>query len=286
MKKYIKLFAVGLLAAIAVGCSKVPAGHVGVKVYLLGGEKGVDSVELGVGRYWIGVNEELYLFPTFSQNFVWTKGEDPGSTGDESISFQTKEGMEVSADIGITYSINPGKVTDIFQKYRKGIDEITDVYLRNMVRDALVTEAGSKSVEAVYGEGKADIIARVQERVRQQVEPFGINIERIYWIGAVRLPRAMTTALNAKLQATQMAEQRRNEIEQAKAEAEKERQRAQGEADAKLIVARADADAIKLKAEALRANSDVATLNAIEKWNGVMPTFMGADGAMPFIQIK
>lgn len=286
MKKYIKLFAVGLLAALAVGCSKVPAGHVGVKVYLLGGEKGVDSEELGVGRYWIGVNEELYLFPTFSQNFVWTAAQDPGSYEDESISFQTKEGMEVSADIGITYSINPNKVTDIFQKYRKGIDEITDIYLRNMVRDALVTEAGSKSVEAVYGEGKADIIARVQERVRQQVEPFGINIERIYWIGAVRLPPAMTTALNAKLQATQMAEQRRNEIEQAKAEAEKERQRAQGEADAKLIVARADADAIKLKAEALRANSDVATLNAIEKWNGVMPTFMGADGAMPFIQLK
>ena len=286
MKKYIKLFAVGLLAALAVGCSKVPAGHVGVKVYLLGGEKGVDSEELGVGRYWIGVNEELYLFPTFSQNFVWTAAQDPGSYEDESISFQTKEGMEVSADIGITYSINPNKVTDIFQKYRKGIDEITDIYLRNMVRDALVTETGSKSVEAVYGEGKADIIARVQERVRQQVEPFGINIERIYWIGAVRLPQAMTTALNAKLQATQMAEQRRNEIEQAKAEAEKERQRAQGEADAKLIVARADADAIKLKAEALRANSDVATLNAIEKWNGVMPTFMGADGAMPFIQLK
>jgi len=286
MKKYIKLFAVGLLAALAVGCSKVPAGHVGVKVYLLGGEKGVDSEELSVGRYWIGVNEELYLFPTFSQNFVWTAAQDPGSYEDESISFQTKEGMEVSADIGITYSINPNKVTDIFQKYRKGIDEITDIYLRNMVRDALVTEAGSKSVEAVYGEGKADIIARVQERVRQQVEPFGINIERIYWIGAVRLPQAMTTALNAKLQATQMAEQRRNEIEQAKAEAEKERQRAQGEADAKLIVARADADAIKLKAEALRANSDVATLNAIEKWNGVMPTFMGADGAMPFIQLK
>lgn len=285
MKKYIKLFAVGLLAALAVGCSKVPSGHVGVKVYLLGGDKGVDSVELGVGRYWIGINEELYLFPTFSQNFVWTAGTD-GGTEDESISFQTKEGMEVNADIGITYAVDPSKVTDIFQKYRKGINEITDVYLRNMVRDALVSEAGSRPVEAVYGEGKADIIARVQERVRQQVEPFGINIERIYWIGAVRLPPAMTQALNAKLQATQMAEQRRNEIEQAKAEAEKERQRAQGEADAKLIVARADADAIKLKAEALRANSDVATLNAIEKWNGVMPTFMGADGAMPFIQLK
>lgn len=284
--KYLKLLTIGLLAALAVGCSKVPSGHVGVKVFLLGGAKGVDTQELGVGRYWIGVNEELYLFPTFSQNFVWTAAQDPGSYEDESISFQTKEGMEVSADIGITYAIAPNKVTDIFQKYRKGIDEITDIYLRNMVRDALVTIAGSKPVEAVYGEGKADIIAQVQERVRSQVEPFGINIERIYWIGAVRLPPAMTQALNAKLQATQMAQQRQNEVEQAKAEADKAREAARGEADAKLIVARADADAIKLKAEALRANSDVATLNAIEKWNGVMPTFMGADGAMPFIQLK
>lgn len=284
--KYLKLFTLALVAALAVGCSKVPSGHVGVKVFLLGGSKGVDTQELGVGRYWIGVNEELYLFPTFSQNFVWTKGQDQSSPGDESISFQTKEGMEVSADIGITYAIEPSKVTGIFQKYRKGINEITDVYLRNMVRDALVTVAGSKPVEAVYGEGKADIIAQVQERVRKQVEPYGINIERIYWIGAVRLPPAMTQALNAKLQATQMAQQRQNEVEQAIAEADKVREAARGEADAKLIVARADADAIKLKAEALRANSDVATLNAIEKWNGVMPTFMGADGAMPFIQLK
>lgn len=285
MKNTLKLFFIAALAALAVGCSKVPSGHVGVKVFLLGGEKGVDTQELGVGRYWIGFNEELYLFPTFSQNFVWTAGPDGGQE-DESISFQTKEGMEVSADIGITYAVDPNKVTDIFQKYRKGIDEITDVYLRNMVRDALVTVAGSKPVEAVYGEGKAAIIAQVQEQVRKQVEPYGINIERIYWIGAVRLPPAMTQALNAKLQATQMAQQRQNEVEQAKAEADKAREAARGEADSKLIVAEAEAASIRLKAEALRANSDVAALNAIEKWNGVMPTFMGADGAMPFIQIK
>lgn len=282
----LKPLAAALCMTALAACSKVPAGHVGVKVNLLGSEKGVDTQEVGVGRYWIGMNEELYLFPTFSQNFVWTKGEDPGSAGDESISFQTEEGMEVNADIGITYSIDSGKVTDIFQKYRKGIDEITDVYLRNMVRDALVTVAGSRPVESIYGEGKAEIIAEVQQLVVNQVAPYGIKIEKIYWIGAVRLPVAMTAALNAKLQATQMAEQRRNEIEQAKAEAEKARATAQGEADARLIVAKAEAESIRMKADALRENSDVATLNAIEKWNGVMPTFIGGETPMPFVQIK
>lgn len=35
-------------------------------------------------------------------------------------------------------------------------DEITDVYLRNMVRDAFVTVASTRAVEDVYGSGKSD----------------------------------------------------------------------------------------------------------------------------------
>lgn len=265
-------------AATMVGCSKVPSGNVGIKVYLLGGSKGVDTETLGVGRYWIGMNEELYVFPTFSQTATWSAEEG------QQITFQTKEGMEVNADIGMTYSIAPDKVPLVFQKYRKGIEEITDIYLRNMVRDALVTVAGSRPAEAVYGEGKAAVIKQVEDLVRSQVAQFGINVERIYWTSAVRLPDRMIAALNAKLQATQMAEQRRNEVEQAKAEAQKMRESAQGEADAKLALATAEAKAITLKAEALRANADVATLNAIDKWDGKLPTYMGS-GPVPFLNL-
>lgn len=279
MKRIASIFLLALVAALA-GCDRVPAGHVGVKVYLLGGDKGVESEELGVGRYWIGFNEELYLFPTFSQNHVWAKAEDR----DESLSFQTVEGMSVSADVGVTYSIAPDKVSSIFQKYRKGVDEITDVYLRNMVRDALVTVASTRRVDNVYGAGKAEMMKAVEQIVRDQVGPLGINVERVYWVGNLTLPPQVTSALNAKIQATQMAEQRRNEIDQAKAEAQKARETAQGEADAKLIVAEAEAAAIRLKADALRTNSDVASLNAIDKWDGKLPTYMG-DGPVPFLQI-
>ena len=283
MKNILMAMAMILAFAGMTGCSKVPAGYVGVKVYLLGGSKGVDSEELGVGRYWIGMNEDLFLFPTFSQNYVWTAGNDPTSPGDESISFQTKEGMVVNSDIGITYAIQPGKVTDIYQKYRKGIDEITDTYLRNMVRDAFVTVVGSRPVEDVYGAGKEKIMQEVQARVISQVQQYGINIEKIYWIGAPRLPAAMVTALNAKLQSTQMAQQRENEVAQSRAEADKERAKAQGEADAKLMLAEADAKAIRLRADALRDNKDVATLNAIEKWDGKLPVYMTSGAPLPMI---
>lgn len=276
MKRFSKLALVALVATLA-ACSKVPAGHVGVKVYLLGSSKGVDVEEKGVGRYWLSWNEEMYTFPTFTQNHTWT--------GKERLSFQTIEGLAVQADVGISYHVNPSKVTTVFQKYRKGIEEITDIYLRNMVRDALVKQASRMNIEAVYGSGKATLIERVQEDVARQTENIGLVIEKIYWVGDLALPETVVGAINAKIQATQMAEQRRNEVEQSKAEAQKAVEAARGEADAKLTLAKAEADAIALKGQALRQNPEVINLSGIEKWDGKLPTFISGEAGVPFINL-
>lgn len=279
-----KLFLI--LAALALAaCSKVPAGNVGVKVNLLGGDKGVDSQVVGPGRYWIGMNEELYLFPTFTQNFVWTKDSVPGSEGDESIGFQTAEGMTVNADIGISYAIRADKVADVFQKYRKGVGEITDLYLRNMVRDALVKAASDEPIETVYGKGKTDLIAKVEKTVRDQVAPLGIDIERIYWIGEVRLPGVVVNAINAKIQATQVAQQRENEVAAAKAEADKAIAQARGESESRLMLAKAEAEAIRIKAEALRENPKLVELNAVERWDGKLPQNLYGSAPLPFLNV-
>jgi regulator of protease activity HflC (stomatin/prohibitin superfamily) len=270
-----------LFAVYFTSLSKVPAGNVGVKVYLLGSSKGVDSEEVGPGRYWVGWNEDLFLFPTFTQNYVWTRDPDETGNEDESISFQTSEGMTVNADVGISYAIQPGKANDIFQKYRKGVTEITDIYLRNMVRDALVTEASTKPVETVYGAGKAQLMEAVEKRVRSQVEPLGIMIERIYWIGTVRLPEKVIESLNAKIQATQMAAQRRNEVEQAKAEADKKIEDARGQAESIRLVAEAQAAANEKIAKSL--TDELVQYKSIEKWDGIMPRMTG--GALPFINM-
>jgi len=277
-----KLAILALLAVLA-GCSKVPAGNVGVKFYLLGGDKGVDTEELSPGRYWIGVNEELYLFPTFTQNYTWTQEPIDGDDTDESINFQTVEGLSVSSDVGISYSVNPAKVSILFQKYRKGIDEITDLYLRNMVRDALVISASKRPIESVYGAGKADLIAEVEGKVREQVEQYGINVERLYWAGDFRLPETVVKSINAKIQATQMAQQRQNEIAQARAEADKKIEDARGVAEARLTIARAEAESIRVKGDALAANPRLVEYTTVEKWDGKLPHITG--GAVPFINV-
>ena len=270
--------ALGGLAA----CSYVPAGNVGIKVNLLGGEKGVESEVLGVGRYWVGWNEELYVFPTFMQNYVWTAGVDEGSPNDESISFQTADGMTANADIGISYSIDPEKVSIIFQTYRRGVEEITDTFLRNMVRDALVKQSSNKPIEYVYGAGKSELLASVQKDVADQVAPLGINIGKIYWIGEIRLPPTVIDSINAKNAATQMAQQRQNEVAQAKAEADKKIEDARGEAESILRVAEAQAKANKLLAESL--TTEFVQYQAITKWDGQLPKMTGSS-AVPFIDV-
>jgi regulator of protease activity HflC (stomatin/prohibitin superfamily) len=255
-----------------------------VKVYLLGGNKGVDTEELGVGRYWIGWNEELYIFPTYTQNYVWSADSREGSPDDESITFQTKEGLSVNADIGIAYHIDPNKVNDIFQKYRKGVEEITDIYLRNIVRDAFVVASSNKPVEFVYGEGKAALRDEVESIVKSKVEPIGIIIEQISFVGDLRLPGSVITALNAKIEATQTAQRVENQVREAEAEARKKIAAAQGEAESIKLVALAQAEANKIL-----SNSITATLveyKRIEKWNGIMPTYMAGTMPSPMLSIK
>lgn len=270
-------------------CTTVPNGYVGVVVHMLGGSKGVDVEERGMGRYFLGINDEMYLFPTFTQTDNW-EGEK------ESITFQTREGLNVNADIGISYHIDPTKVSVVFQKYRKGIEEISQIYLRNMVRDALVKASSTQDVETVYGQGKTELLTKVEENVKKEVEPIGIIIEHIYWVGTLHLPKTVVENIDRKINATQMAMTRENEIQQTKAEAQKAIEEANGVAQSKLAVARAEAEstringeaeasAIEAKSKALNASPQLVQYEIARNWNGVLPTTTMGSGSIPMITL-
>jgi uncharacterized membrane protein YqiK len=61
---------------------------------------------------------------------------------------------------------------------------------------------------------------------------------------------------------------------------------AQAEADALKLAGEAQAAAIRARGEALRDNPDLVALNAVEKWNGVLPTTMPPGSAVPFIELS
>ena len=279
MKKYLLLGSLALVAA----CSKVPAGNVGVKVDLYGSSKGVSAQVLTPGRYWIGWNEELFIFPTFTQNYTWSSSPNESSAIDESISFQTSDGMVVSTDLGIAYHIEEDKVVDVFQKYRQGIDEITNIALHNMVRNALVTEGSTKPIETVYGSGKADLLKAVLADVQAQARPIGIIVEQLNWVGKLKLPPNVEAAINQKIAATQQAEQHQNEVAIATADANKAVATATGEANSVLVRAKAEAQANDLIAKSITPT--LVQWEALKRWNGAVP-YVNGGGAMPFINLQ
>lgn len=245
-----------LLLAVLMGfglsaCSKVPAGNVGVKVYLLGGAKGVESEVLGTGRYWIGFNEELYLFPLFQQNHTWS--------GADAFSFQTKEGMVVSTDAGITYHIEREKVSKIYQSYRKPIEEIRDQVVRRQVQNALNAYGSKMPIEETYGLGKTRLFDSAQAYIYRELAPYGIIIDKLFIVNEFRLPRKVVDALNSKIEATQDAEKLENKLRGDSAVAR-----------SKIILAKADAEAIRLKAQEI--TQTMVEYEKAKKWNGVLPT--------------
>lgn len=283
-------FAIGVVILFILSMAfleRVPAGYVGVKFNKFGGDKGVQLEQLPPGYYLLGWNWQVYLFPTFTQNETWTDK--------KAIQFQS-EGMNLVSDIGITYHIAPDKVSNVFQKYRRGIDEITDTFLHNMVRDELVRLAAPMTVEDVYSKRKADLIDSVQTGVQEQVKDIGIVVEKVYWIGSLDLPDPVKNSINAKIQADQIAAQKRNEVAQAKADADKEVAKANGdaqamlarrnaEAEGNLAVAKAEAEGIRLRTEALRANPELIQYTVAQKWDGKLPTQMVPGSAVPLLNL-
>lgn len=282
MKKFLMLCLLVIGVCVTSGCTKVPAGYVGVKVYLLGSDKGVSNEVLNPGRYWIGYNQDLYLFPTFQQNYSWTQDTHESSNRDESFTMQTSEGQTIGCDVAITYHYEEDKISQLFQQFREGNSEIRDTQLRNYTRNAMNAAASKLLVNEIYGPKKIEFINAAEKEVRDKSAPYGIIIDQLSLIGAFRLPEALTTALNAKNEAVQKAQQVENEVMQSKAEAEKSVAISEGEAKSILIRAKAQAEANRLLSASL--TKELIEKTKVDKWDGVYPVFVSG-GASQGIMI-
>jgi regulator of protease activity HflC (stomatin/prohibitin superfamily) len=259
---------------IACNLTRVPAGYRGVIVNLYGSDKGVSEQSAGVGRYYLGWNKEMYLFPTFLQNRSWNK--------EQAITMQTSEGLTITTDAGITYQIEPDNIVKVFTKYRLGIEEITNTFLHNMVRDAMNEVASRMTVDQIYGLKKEEFITAVNAIVIKEAATNGINVDKIYLIGSFVLPPSVMNSINTKIEASQNAVKVENEIATSRAEAQKTIVDAQAAAQRIIINAESQAKANKILADSL--TPEFVSYQAILKWNGQLPT-TNAGGALPFINV-
>lgn len=299
MNKFIGALAL-IIGLIATSCTRVSPGHVGVKVNNWGDNKGVDSYPVVTGfQTYNPITTDIFEFPTFAQNHVWD-GED------EEITFNSKEGAVVTADVAISFAIRPDRVPFVFTKFRKGLEDITHVFLRSEVRDVMAREASKTDVVKIFGEGKQDFLNHVTEEMRNRLgQDFEFYL--ISFVDSLRCDKNVMHSINVTIQATQDAISAQNKVVQATAEADQAIASAKGQAESVRLNAVAIAESTRLQAQAeaekitmiAKAQADGNMLlsksltpqliqsQQIQRWSGAVPTFMaGNNGPMPLLMIQ
>lgn len=294
-KRLIAAVAILIVGALVLSScvARVDPGHVGIRVKLAGSARGVDDIPVVTG--WVFYNpltEQLIMFPTSVQNIVWTKDQNESNTHDQSITFSSQEGVNINADIGLSFHIEPSMAPRLYVRFRKSdLLDLAGGYVRNAVREGFNVAASQMPVQAIYGSQKSVLVSDVMKKLQDQLGKDGFVLDQLTINGALRLPENVALAINRAMEATQLAIQAENRVRQVKAEAEQAvtaaegeaaaaRARAKGEADARLITSKAEAKANLI----LRASTSASVLQyrALERWNGRLPVMNGG-GALPLL---
>jgi regulator of protease activity HflC (stomatin/prohibitin superfamily) len=267
---------------VAAGCTRVEPGYVGIKINMHGADKGVDNMPLVVGRvYYNPYTTRVYKFPTFVQQFTWTADRTEGSTNDDSITFNSTEGVVVNADIALAYAFRADEVPSVFARFRVPATQITQGYVRSQVRDSFSRFSSTMPIIDIYGSGKQALLNNVKADLNERLGPQGFDFDMVSFVGALRVPANVKQSIDAVIQAQNKAKEAEAKVVQITAEAVQRVEKAKGTAEAILMEAEAKAKANRVIAASL--SEQLIQFEAIQVWNGDLPRVTG--GVVPFIQV-
>ena len=268
-----------LVSSLLVKATRIEAGYVGIEVNLAGSQRGASEIPVRTG--WVlysPLTTQVIEFPTYVQTVKWTRDLSEGHPVNEEMGFNSKEGMEIFADVSLSYAIEPSRVPDFYVKYRVNqLDAFTHGILRDIVRNSLNEVASTYTVEDIYGEKKAQFLGQVEHLIQAKVANVGVGVQQFGFIGAPRVPGVIAQAITAKAQAIQEAERAKNELATTQAEAAKKIAEAEGDAKSAVMRAQGEADANRIRQNSLTPQLlELRRLEnqraLIEKWNGQLPS--------------
>lgn len=269
--------------ATACGITRVEAGYTGIKVKLAGDDRGVTPDNIVTG--WVFYNPmstQVFEFPTFMQQFAWTQASTTDSPGDDSVTFNSKEGVVLNADVFVAYAFDPQLVPHVFQEFRVDADTITHTFVRNQVREAINRVAQTMPVIQIYGDGKAKITDAALLDLQTRLAPRGFIFDALAFVGEMRVPDNVKASINKVITAQNEAAEAQARVAQREFEAAQNVALAQGDYDAAVLRAKANRELAASVTPELVQYMNAKALEA--KWDGKLPTFAGGN-AIPLIQL-
>ena len=264
IKRVVMYGAIISTALVLAACGQVHPGHVGIKVNQYGSDAGVSATALGVGTYMTPPGTSIIEYPVFTQQYTYTASSTEGNTTNEEFSFNDRNGVPLTADIGVSYSVSDAP--KLYTKFRSTAEGLVANQIRNEIRNELNEVSSGYVVDDIQGPKKVEFLNEVSRRVAAHFAPFGLNIESLFWSG-LHLPDAIQAQINNR----QANEQQANVAT------------ATANAQAKVAEAKGQADANALLAQSISNSPQIIQLKAIEKWDGTLPTYVGAGTPLPFI---
>lgn len=183
----------------------------------------------------------------------------------------SKDQQDVKVATVVNYHIDPTAVAHIYQQYGRLKDYEKDV-IRPAVRDSIKAAASQYTAEEMTTK-RPEYSDSAHKLLADRLKDFNIVVERVN-ITNIEFSPEYTASIEAKVTTEQKALQAQNDLA-----------RVEFEAKQRIEQAKAEAEAIRIQAEAVtqQGGADYVKLQAINKWNGNVPTTMIPDAALPFL---
>jgi regulator of protease activity HflC (stomatin/prohibitin superfamily) len=269
--KVVAIFVITIIASIAqpFAIEKVDSGYKGIKVSLVGSQRGVTNYQYKTG--WVMYNtwtEQMLEFPTFQQHIEYD---------DQQVI--TKGGFPATIKPTFNYSLKESNIGDMFVNLRLDVKQVEQGWLKNAIIGAVNDVANTWEVDSIFGhrqQFEASIVAECNVRLAKwfNVSQLRTNITP---------PEALQEAIISKTKAIQQAEASEQQALTAIAEGKRKVAVARADSAETIINAQAAALAIKIKQNQL-SPLYIEYLKA-QAWDGKLPRTVAGNGGT-FLNIK
>ena len=256
---------------------RIDAQQVGVLVK----PTGVNDNELQTGWHVVMPWNDVHKMDKTVWVYTCTNQQGEGAKDhSDAIWAPTKDGIKMGIDISVSWRIDPSMASWIYQNVTESDGGNTGRYIwleenviRTKLKSTLALSVSNYSPIEVYSTKREVIQNDVIERIRKEVNSYHLIIDQVD-IREVYYNPEYETAINNKKLAEQEAlrlvdvtKQKEELLKQASINKEIAIQQAEGEAKA-----------LQIKGSSIASNPKIIELEWINKWNGVLPTYMLGSG--------
>jgi len=187
-------------------------------------------------------------------------------------SASSKDLQIVTTQIAVNYNLDPNKVNVLYQKFK---NEHNDRVISPTIEEFVKKTTAKYTAEELITR-RQEVKDDLRQSIEESLESNGILVEDLF-ITDFNFSDQFNLAIEAKVTAEQKALEAKNKLEQVKFEAEQ-----------KIAAAKADAESIRIQAQAItqQGGKDYVQLQAIEKWDGKLPTQFVPGSAVPFLNLQ